>query len=132
MKTLFSLLVILGTIFFLSCEEDVQEFPCTEGMILGPVCPFGAGYLGYSVFVSDSVPGAIRHIDALVGGGFIMAVLDLPQSYRDQSRVTVYFTARRATLDEIGNPDPRTANCVQPPLFVIEKMKSSCTPRASD
>lgn len=127
MKKYVLILIVIAGILFQQCEEDAQELPCIEGTILGPVCPFGAGYLGYNIFINDSIPGAIRHYDDTSGEGFVVAALNLPESYRNQTGLKIFFTAREATPEEIGLPDPQTANCVQPPLITIERVKSSCT-----
>ena len=127
MKRTFSILAILCAIT-LSCEQDDQGTQCIEGVVLSPVCPNGTGFLGYSVFVSGSLPGATSYFDSLLGNGFVLAVLNIPQSYLDEPRSAIYFTARQATLEEIGDLTPHTANCDQPPLFVIEELKNDCTP----
>ena len=131
MKRTFSILAILCAIT-LSCKKDVHDSPCTEGVVLGPVCPNGTGFLGYSVFVSGSLPGATSYSDSLLGSGFVLAVLNIPQSYLDQPRSAIYFTARQATPEEIGDLTPHTANCDQPPLFIIENVRDDCAPQPFD
>lgn len=132
MKMILYVIAVLWTSVLQGCQEDAPEISCTEGVLLGPVCPFGAGYLGYSVFIKENATNAISYSDSVLGDGFIIAVLGLPQSYQNQSRTNIYFKARVANPDEIESSLPRTANCVQPPLFVIEEIKSECAPSSTD
>lgn len=132
MKTIALIPIFFLCFLFQSCEEDAPDSTCIEGTVLGPVCPFGAGYLGYTIQVKDSLFGAFKHYDSTSSYGYILAALNLPEPYRNQQGQKIFFTARKATPEETDDLKPQTANCIQPPIIVIESVKSTCLTTPSE
>jgi hypothetical protein len=116
----------------LSCKSDKSASPCIEAEVLEPNCPPPGAY-GYPIqIISKTNLQTIAWTEANgVTHQNVVSALYVPKEYQVEGK-RIYINARMATPQESAALGARTANCLEPPLVIIEGIADSGCPPVSD